>query len=134
MGVRQKQKKLRVREMGDPVEVGLGMDRIHWPTMAGMIAPDCWPSLAGLSFFYEVLWYQTVLGIEQSERRTEELFGTGMSSSWHTSLELPGTLLGLLMIGICYMDYMRIAVYAKPILVAYQVLHFSLTAGRRCEK
>lgn len=45
--------------------------------------------------------------------------------SWHTSLELPALLLGLvLMIGICYMDYTRIAVYAKPILIAYQVLLF----------
>ena len=46
-----------------------------------------------------------------------------MSSSWHTSLELPALLLGLvLMIGICYMDYTRIAAYAKQILIVYQVL------------
>ena len=41
------------------------------------------------------------------------------------ALELPALLLGLvLMIGICYMDYTRIAVYAKPSLIAYQVLLF----------
>lgn len=46
-----------------------------------------------------------------------------MSSSWHTSLELPALLIGLvLMIGICYMDYTRIAAYAKQILIVYQVL------------
>ncbi len=39
-----------VREMGDPVEVGLEMDRIHRPTMAwGMIA-DCWVKSCRLSF------------------------------------------------------------------------------------
>ncbi|MGN9058585.1 permease prefix domain 1-containing protein [Mediterraneibacter faecis] len=113
-----------VREMGDPVEVGLEMDRIHRPTMAwGMIALIVGLSLAG--YLLRSVMYQTVLGIEQSAGKTEELFWTGMSSSWHTSLELPALLLGLvLMIGICYMDYTRIAVYAKPILIAYQVLLF----------
>ena len=111
-----------VREMGDPVEVGLEMDRIHRPTMAwGMIALIIGLSLAG--YLLRSVMYQTALGIEQSAGKTEELFWTGMSSSWHTSLELPALLLGLvLMIGICYMDYTRIAVYAKPSLIAYQVL------------
>ena len=111
-----------VREMGDPVEVGLEMDRIHRPTMAwGMIALIIGLSLAG--YLLRSVMYQTALGIEQSVGETEELFWTGMSSSWHTSLELPALLLGLvLMIGICYMDYTRIAAYAKPILIAYQVL------------
>ena len=96
-----------VREMGDPVEVGLEI---------GL-------SLAG--YLLRSVMYQTALGIEQSAGKTEELFWTGMSSSWHTSLELPALLLGLvLMIGICYMDYTRIAVYAKPSLIAYQVLLF----------
>ena len=113
-----------VREMGDPVEVGLEMDRIHRPTMAwGMIALIVGLSLAG--YLLRSVMYQTVLGIEQSAGKTEELFWVGTSSSWHTSLELPALLLGLvLMIGICYMDYTRIAVYAKPILIAYQVLLF----------
>lgn len=113
-----------VREMGDPVEVGLEMDRIHRPTMAwGMIALIVGLSLAG--YLLRSVMYQTALGIEQSAGKTEELFWTGMSSSWHTSLELPALLLGLvLMIGICYMDYTRIAVYAKPSLIAYQVLLF----------
>ena len=111
-----------VREMGDPVEVGLEMDRIHRPTMAwGMIALIVGLSLAG--YLLRSIMYQTVLGIKQSAGKTEELFWTGMSSSWHTSLEVPVLLLGLvLMISICYMDYTRIAAYAKPILIAYQVL------------
>lgn len=111
-----------VREMGDPVEVGLEMDRIHRPTMAwGMIALIVGLSLAG--YLLRSVMYQTVLGIEQSAGKTEELFWVGASSSWHTSLELPALLLGLmLMIGICYMDYTRIAAYAKPSLIAYQVL------------
>lgn len=113
-----------VREMGDPVEVGLEMDRIHRPTMAwGMIALIVGLSLAG--YLLRSVMYQTVLGIEQSAGKTEDLFCVGASSSWHISLELPALLLGLvLMIGICYMDYTRIAVYAKPILIAYQVLLF----------
>ena len=111
-----------IREMGDPVEVGLEMDRIHRPTMAwGMIALIVGLSLAG--YLLRSIMYQTVLGIKQSAGKTEELFWTGMSSSWHTSLEVPVLLLGLvLMIGICYMDYTRIAAYSKPILIAYQVL------------
>lgn len=111
-----------VREMGDPVEVGLEMDRIHRPTMAwGMIALIVGLSLAG--YLLRSVMYQTALGIEQSAGKTEELFWTGMSSSWHTSLELPALLIGLvLMIGICYMDYTRIAAYAKQILIVYQVL------------
>ena len=111
-----------VREMGDPVEVGLEMDRIHRPTMAwGMIALIVGLSLAG--YLLRSVMYQTVLGIEQSAGKTEDLFWVGTSLSWHTPLELPALLLGLvLMIGICYMDYTRIAVYAKPILIAYQVL------------
>ena len=118
-----------VREMGDPVEVGLEMDRIHRPTMAwGMIALIVGLSLAG--YLLRSVMYQTALGIEQSAGKTEELFWTGMSSSWHTSLELPALLIGLvLMIGICYMDYTRIAAYAKQILIVYQVLLF----GRREE-
>ena len=90
-----------VREMGDPVEVGLEMDRIHRPTMAwGMIALIVGLSLAG--YLLRSVMYQTALGIEQSAGKTEELFWTGMSSSWHTSLELPALLIGLvLMIGIC---------------------------------
>ena len=113
-----------VREMGDPVEVGLEMDRIHRPTMAwGMIALIVGLSIAG--YLLRSVMYQTVLGIEQSAGKTEDLFCVGASSSWHISLELPALLLGLvLMIGICYMDYTRIAVYAKPILIAYQVLLF----------
>ena len=88
-----------------------------------MIALIVGLSLAG--YLLRSVMYQTVLGIEQSAGKTEELFWTGMSSSWHTSLELPALLIGLvLMIGICYMDYTRIAVYAKPILIAYQVLLF----------
>lgn len=62
-----------VREMGDPVEVGLEMDRIHRPTMAwGMIALIVGLSLAG--YLLRSVMYQTVLGIEQSAGKTEELF------------------------------------------------------------
>ena len=62
-----------VREMGDPVEVGLEMDRIHRPTMAwGMIALIIGLSLAG--YLLRSVMYQTALGIEQSAGKTEELF------------------------------------------------------------
>ena len=88
-----------------------------WGTIALIIGL----SLAG--YLLRSMMYQTVLGIEQSVGKTEELFWAGVSSSWHMSMEVPALLFGLvLMIGICYMDYTRIAVYAKPILIAYQVL------------
>lgn len=122
-----------VREMGDPVEVGLEMDRIHRPTMAwGMIALIIGLSLAG--YLLRSVMYQTALGIEQSAGKTEELFWTGMSSSWHTSLELPALLLGLvLMIGICYMDYTRNCGLCKTKLDRIPSFTFSWTAGHRCE-
>ena len=120
-----------IREMGDPIEVGLEMDRIHRPTMAwGMIALIVGLSLAG--YLLRSIMYQTVLGIEQSAGKTEELFWVGTSSSWHTSLELPALLLGLvLMIGICYMD--EDCGLCKTNLDRISGVTFHWTAGRRCE-
>ena len=63
-----------VREMGDPVEVGLEMDRIHRPTMAwGMIALIVGLSLAG--YLLRSVMYQTVLGIEQSAGKQKNCSG-----------------------------------------------------------
>ena len=54
-----------VREMGDPVEVGLEMDRIHRPTMAwGMIALIVGLSLAG--YLLRSVMYQTALGFSRT--------------------------------------------------------------------
>lgn len=122
-----------IREMGDPVEVGLEMDRIHRPTMAwGMIALIVGLSLAG--YLLRSVMYQTVLGIEQSAGKTEDLFWVGTSLSWHTSLELPALLLGLvLMIGICYMGLYEDCGLCKTNLDRISGVTFHWTAGCRFE-
>ena len=122
-GMSQKEaEEAAVREMGDPVEVGLEMDRIHRPTMAwGMIALIVGLSIAG--YLLRQVMFHAVSGIEQVTGKNSELLWSGNSSSWYTSLELPTLLLGLvLMIGICYMDYTRIASYAREALAAYFLL------------
>lgn len=113
----QEAEEAAVREMGDPVEVGLEMDRIHRPTMAwGMIGLIIGLSLAG--YILRGIMSRTVSGLEAD-------VWTDAVTSWHTSMELPMILFGIvLMIGVCYMDYTRIACYAKKILIAYYILIF----------
>ena len=121
-----------VREMGDPVEVGLEMDRIHRPTMAwGMIALIVGLSLAG--YLLRSVMYQTVLGIEQSAGKTEELVlgrnvielayiaGTAGTFAW-TCADDWYLLYGLYEdCGLCKTNLDRIPGFT-----------FSWTAGRRC--
>ena len=124
-GMSQKEaEEAAVREMGDPVEVGLEMDRIHRPTMAWeMIALIVGLSIAG--YLLRRVMFHAVSGIEQVAGRNADLSWSGNSSSWYTSMELPMMLIGLvLMVVICYVDYTRIAGYAKEVLIAYYILIF----------
>lgn len=99
-----------VREMGDPVETGNEMDRIHRPKMAwGMIA-----LIIALSIVGYVL--QKLI-----EAKVVEAGGYG----WLGSRTLLFLIVGLLlMVGVCFVDYTRIGMYAKEIMIAADVLLF----------
>ena len=109
---RKEAEEAAVREMGDPVEVGQDMDRIHRPKMAwSMIALIAAVSVAG---------YLLKFGIE----RAVGLEGSGWLRSGR---QLQFLLLGLaVMAGICFVDYTRIALRAREILI---VFYFCLVTG-----
>lgn len=97
-----------VLEMGDPVETGNEMDRIHRPKMAwGMIALIAVLSIAG----YVV---QKLI-----EAKVVEAGGY----NWLGSKNLLFLAAGLvIMIGVCFLDYTRIGKYAREIMIAVDVL------------
>lgn len=111
---------MAVREMGDPVEVGQDMDRIHRPKMAwGMIALITILSIAG--YVLRQVMYAITRSIENS--MPVDLATPSISSGWYTRFELPMLLFGLaLMIGICYVDYTRIAKRARELMLGYLFL------------
>ena len=115
-----KAEEMAVREMGDPVEVGQDMDRIHRPKMAwGMIALITVLSIAG--YVLRQVMYTVTSKIENS--MPIDLSTPGISGGWIMRFELPMLLLGLaLMIGICYVDYTRIAKRAKELMLVYLAL------------
>lgn len=92
-----------VRGMGDPVEAGEALDRIHRPRMAWeMIA-----LIAGLSIVGFLLQCFLKGGLE----------GEAISAAYFVK-QLLLLLAGLgVMIGICFLDYSRIGYYAKEITV-----------------
>ena len=99
-----------VLEMGDPVETGNEMDRIHRPKMAwGMIALIAVLSIAG----YVV---QKLI-----EAKVVEAGGY----NWLGSKNLLFLAAGLvIMIGVCFLDYTRIGKYARKIMISVDVLVF----------
>ena len=71
--------KAAIEEMGDPVEIGLEMDKIHRPTMAwGMISLIV--GLTILGYLFRKIMFQTVSGIEQT-------LLTENDNSWYTAME-----------------------------------------------
>lgn len=105
-----------VAEMGDPVEVGVDMDRLHRPRMN-------WPAIA-------VIGILSVLGLAvryflNMHFSTEDLyrqftFGPVSGAAYYMVFGLA------VMTVICYIDYTRIAYYARELTVIYFVL---LAAG-----
>lgn len=93
-----------VREMGDPVETGNELDRIHRPKMAwGMIALIAVLSIVGYLVQYLLQEKWIAAGGEG---------GAGPSGS------IPYMIAGLaVMIGVCFADYTRIAVHARELLI-----------------
>lgn len=99
-----------VLEMGDPLETGNEMDRIHRPKMAwGMIA-----LIAALSIVGYVV--QKLI-----EAKVVEAGGY----NWLGSKNLLFLAAGLvIMIGVCFLDYTRIGKYAREIMISVDVLVF----------
>ncbi len=101
---------MAVREMGDPVEVGVMMDRVHRPKMN-------WRLIIGIgliSLFGVGLLYALDTGISQKD----------MPFLYAASHLLYMTVGYVVMIGVCYLDYTWIAHRAKWLLAAYMILLF----------
>lgn len=98
-----------VKEMGDPIETGIALDGIHRPKMAwGMIL-----GIVGLSLVGFVL---------QVSMKANGIEITYPNQSLKFLIFL---LIGLVvMIGICYFDYTRIARYAKILFCALAAVMF----------
>lgn len=107
--------KKAVKDMGDPVETGVALDRVHRPQMAwGLVA------LIGLTGAASILVH-IFLGIN------DPTLGTG-----HIIRQAAYTVNGLiLMFLICFVDYSRIARYVKVIMPVFLgVLIFAYFTGR----
>lgn len=92
-----------ILEMGDPVSVGIELDRIHRPKMAwGMIGLIGVLGTAGLVFQYLMQNYFSGDAAE-TFHLGKQLFFMGISF--------------LIMLGVCYWDYSRIAQWAGPIMI-----------------
>lgn len=98
---RQKAEVEAVREMGDPVETGIALDRIHRPRMEWRFVV----LILGLSLFSIIL--QGILGA----RILQVVFSLGGCG---------------IMFLICYMDYSVIGKYARAITVGFLLLFFVL--------
>ena len=101
-----------VLEMGDPVETGIGLDRVHRPKMA-------WNCIFLIGLLYLVGFVlQYFLGMQAKESN----FGPGGSLT--EILGYAGKLLAgfAVMITICYVDYSRLAKWIRQIWVLYSVI------------
>lgn len=104
-----------VLEMGDPVEVGVEMDRIHRPKMAWkMIGMIAFLNLAGIVLMY--LIRTSVLADAGNHPGNVEWISSGIGGNVDYLKSIVWMIIGLAcMIGICYFDYSRIGKYAKVI-------------------
>lgn len=95
-----------VREMGDPVEVGVEMDRIHRPRMN-------WPMLAWIFLFH-------VCGMALLVYLDAKVAVKGMPFLGNPAMHLFYLAAGfVLLLAVCMIDYTRIARRAKPLLLLY---------------
>ncbi len=105
-----KAEELAVKEMGDPVEVGIQMDGIHRPKMNwGLIFLIGLVSAAGLMAWYG-LNIRFALGADQTPGDIYHLF---LRYVVYTAAGF------LAMVGICYIDYTWLAAKAKKIMLVY---------------
>lgn len=105
-----------VAEMGDPVEVGVDMDRLHRPRMN-------WPAIAAigiLSVLGLAVRYFLDMHFSSEDLYMHFAFGTVSDAVCYIVFGL------VVMAAVCYIDYTRIAYYARELTVIYFIL---LTAG-----
>lgn len=97
-----------VREMGDPVCVGVEMDRIHRPKMN-------WPLMAAVG----ILNVLGILFLDFMEHHVLDGGDGGLTILvGPVGEQIVFAVIGfLIMVGICYIDYTRIAYWAKEILI-----------------
>ena len=102
-----------VLEMGDPVEVGIEMDRIHRPKMAWkMIGLIAVLNLAGILLMY-CLRTSALADVGNNPGEVEGIT-SGIGGNIDYLKNIAWTFAGLAcMIGICYVDYSWIGKYAK---------------------
>ena len=102
-----------VLEMGDPVEVGVEMDRIHRPKMAWkMIGLIAILNLAGIVLMY--LIRTSILADAGNNPGDVEWIASRIGGNINYLKSVMWTIIGLAcMIGICYFDYSRIGKYGK---------------------
>lgn len=108
--------KMAVQEMGDPIETGIALDRIHRPRMAwGMIGLVALLSITGLILQYLVqldFSKAQMSGIQTAADRISYLFPVDIQKSIFI------VILGLaMMVFVCYADYSRIGLWAKEIMI-----------------
>ena len=105
---RQEAESAAVKDMGNPVDTGVEMDKIHRPKMPwGMIALIIVLSVTGCIFQYIL------------NNRNIEAGGDGFLSQgrgWFTVLGI------LVMIAVCFADYTRIAARARELMIGLIVL------------
>ena len=103
-----------VRQMGDPVEVGIEMDRIHRPKTAwGMIGGIVLLSLLGVCLLY-------ILQLRLGNQGVCFFYGQGIQNLLDDLLKM---MIGLgVMVGVCYIDYSWIGKWAKRIMVVMILL------------
>ena len=102
-----------VLEMGDPVEVGVEMDRIHRPKMAWkMIGLIAVLNLAGIVLMYFIR--TNVLSDAGNHAGDVEWAAAGIGGNINYLESIVWTIIGLAcMVVICYLDYSRIGKYAR---------------------
>lgn len=111
----QEAEEAAVREMGDPVEAGVALDRVHRPKMAwGMIILIGVLSLAGFAMRYLL----------------QQNFSEGSFLPGSVIRNLAYVLIGFcVMLGVCMIDYSRIGYRAKELSV---LLFAGLFVGLQC--
>lgn len=108
--------KMAVKEMGDPIEAGIALDRIHRPQMAwGMIGLVALLSITGL-----ILQYLAQLEFSKIQMSGSQTSADGIGSMFQGDIQksIFIVILGLaMMVLVCYADYSRIGFWAKEIMV-----------------
>lgn len=106
--------KMAVQEMGDPIETGIELDRIHRPRMAwGMIGLVSLLSIMGL-----ILQYLVQLDFSKAQMSGIQTAADRMGYLIPIQKSIFIVILGLaMMIFVCYVDYSRIGLWAKEFMI-----------------